>query len=110
MKVLSSNSKPHPTLDGLEKAMEPLELFSHLSLEEFLPENSQKQCNSICNLEGGVKTSCVLLTYSTGNNKGNFHFIWKSAGTEEVVIEKSQAIIEAVRKLIPTFHTRTMRK
>ena len=85
-------------------------MYSFLSLEKYLPQDSQQRYAFIRRLEDGLKMSCVLLTYSTGNNKGNFHFVWKSAGTEGEILEKSQATIESIRKLIPTFHTRAMRK
>ena len=35
---------------------------------------------------------------------------WKCTGAEGEILERSQATIEAVRELIPTFHTRAMRK
>ena len=46
----------------------------------------------------------------TGNNHGNYHFIWKATGTDAEIFQKSQAIIEKIRLVIPTYHTRAMRK
>lgn len=45
--------------------------------------------------------------YSSGNNKGNFHFVYKCAGTEGEILENSQTTLWRV---VPTFHTRAMRK
>lgn len=107
VKVLLSNSKSHPSLVAVEQALERADMYSYLSLEDFLPENSQRRYAFIRRLEDGLKMSCVLLTYS---NKGNFHFVWKYDGSEGEILEKSQATIETVRREIPTFHTRAMRK
>ena len=82
VKVLQSNSKSHPSLVAVEQALEPADMYSYLSLEDFLLENSQWRYAFIRRLEDGLKMPCVLLTYSAGNNKGNFHFVWECAGSE----------------------------
>ena len=102
--------KSHSSLDVVEHALEPMDMYSSLALEDYLPQDSQQRYAFIHRLRDGIKMPCILLTYSTGNNKGNFHFVWKSAGSQGDVLEKSQATIEAIKKMLPTFHTRAMRK
>ena len=55
-----------------------------------------------------------MCTHSSGNNKGNLHFIWRVL-TEETIedaFSRSQKVIEFIRPHLsfPVFHTRAMRK
>ena len=110
VKVLQQNAKSHPCLDAVEHALVPMDAYTYLSLESYLPEDSQQQYAFIRRLEGGLNVSCVLLTYSVGNNIGNFHFVRKCTGNESSIIENSQPTIEAVKQLLPVYHTRATRK
>ena len=111
VKILPRNLKPHPCLDSISKALLPLDFFEYVALQDFLPESSNWQRhNFIRKLEEGLQVPCVLLTYSTGNNHGNYHFIWKVTGDEGEIFERSQAVIDRVRAVIPKYHTRAMRK
>ena len=53
----------------------------------------------------------MILTHSPGNNAGNIHFTWRVSATEPVkkTFDRSQSTIEAIKPLIPSFHTRAMR-
>ena len=53
----------------------------------------------------------MILTHSPGNNAGNIHFTWQVSATEPVekTFDRSQSTIEAIKPLIPSFHTRAMR-
>ncbi len=48
--------------------------------------------------------------YSPGGNVGILHFLWKVPRDIKIqtVFEKSQAVIESVRCVIPQYHTRAM--
>ena len=60
----------------------------------------------------GLPFPVMLLTYSSGNNTGNLHFIWKVPveNTAEECFQSSLAAIEQVKLLLPQFHTRAMRQ
>ena len=59
--------------------------------------------------QSGLNVLCVL-THSIGNNKGNFHFVWKCTGSEGGILEKYQTTIEAIKKWLSVFHTWALRK
>lgn len=110
IKVLKQNSKSHTCLNGVEQTLESMDMYFYLSLETYLPEDSHQHYAFVRRLEDGLNVSCVLLTYSTGNNKGNFHFVWKCTESEGENLEKSQTTIEAIKKVLPVIHTRAMRR
>ena len=62
-------------------------------------------------IETGLSFPAVLLTYCPGSNIGNMQFLWKVPPDSDAVqcLESSQSVIENVKKMIPTFHTRAMR-
>ena len=57
-----------------------------------------------------VKT--VIFSHSSGNNAGSLHFIWKlsSNATETEITSGNASAIQKIRPLLPSFHTRAMRK
>jgi hypothetical protein len=58
----------------------------------------------------GLSLSAVLLTYSPGSNIGNMHFMWKVPDDDPVdALERSQPVIEDIKKDIPVYHSRLMR-
>lgn len=58
-----------------------------------------------------MKFPTVLLTYSSGNNFGNLHFIWRvETGDKEKEFTASQYVIETVKQSLPQYHTRAMRR
>ena len=58
----------------------------------------------------GLPFPCALLTYSHKNNVGNLHFVWQVPDTKESTFTQSQSVIEAIRKSLPVYSTRAMRK
>ena len=88
-----------------------MNMYTYLSLECYLHEDRQQRYAFIRKLEDDLNVSCVLLIYSDiGNNTGNFHFVWKFTGNESSIIENSQPTIEAVKQLLPVYHTRATRE
>ena len=41
---------------------------------------------------------------------GNLNFVWKVPSTDQSSFSDSQRVIEQIKKNIPTYHTRAMRK
>lgn len=54
----------------------------------------------------------VIFSHSSGNNSGSLHFIWKlpSNATETEITSGNVLAVHKVRPLLPSFHTRAMRK
>lgn len=58
----------------------------------------------------GFPFPTALLSYTHGNNVGNLNFVWKVNSADESSFSDSQRVIEMVKKNIPVYHTRAMRK
>ena len=112
--VIEKNDISHPQLNSVERALEGMNTYNHLSLENFLPDGSKERYEYIQRVKRGLKYPCVLFTYSTGNNRGNFHFIWKCPDSGILnasdILNESQPIIEEVKKEVPKYFTRAMKK
>ena len=54
----------------------------------------------------------VIFSHSSGNNSGSLHFIWKlpSNATETEITSGNASTVHKVQPLLPSFHTRAMRK
>ena len=61
-----------------------------------------------------LETKAILCSYSTGNNLGCLHFIWKvpssEAVTEQDMVAGNAKAIREIEPSLPSFHTRAMRK
>ena len=107
------SGEPLVQFDSLIAAIGSKEDFEHLFLNDFTPATAMSRFQFLqCVERNGVSSPVVLLTYSSGNNAGNVHFIWKVpvGKAAEECFQNSLAVIEQVKALIPQFHTRTMRK
>lgn len=103
---------PRPAeLNNLHGCLENLPEFEFVSVEEFSPGDPKKKYQYLQTLKTkGFPFPSALLTYSHGNNVGNLNFIWRVPSTSETSFSDSQSIIESVKKKIPIYHTRAMRK
>ena len=84
----------------------------YLALNEFTPDQPQQTYEFIQCLErNGLPVPIMLLTYSSGNNAGNSHFVWKLPPNKplEETFQDSARVIEKIKPLLPQYHTRTMR-
>ena len=59
----------------------------------------------------GLDVPLIHITYAPGSNVGNLHWIWHSTATSiDDALRTTQPIIEQLKKDIPVFHTRAMRR
>ena len=59
----------------------------------------------------GLDVPLIHVTYAPGSNIGNLHWIWQSTATSiDDALHTTQPIIEQLKKVIPVFHTRAMRR
>ena len=58
----------------------------------------------------GITFPTALLTYTHGNNVGSLHFVWRVETFGDGAFSDSQPVIESIKKDIPVYHTRLMRK
>lgn len=82
-------------------------------LNELMPSQPRQRYEFIQCLErNGVSVPIMLLTYSSRNNAGNLHFVWKLAANKpmEETFQDSVRVIERIKPLLPQYHTRAMRR
>ena len=106
--VLSYNTR----LEKLSSCLREKSEYESVSLCDFLPNVSKPRprYEYIQTLEkNGLPYPIMLLKYSSGNNIGNLHFVWKLPIDKpvEATFEESVRTIEGV---LPQYHTRAMRR
>ena len=108
----TNNLSPVPTrLEELHHKLQHIPNLEPVLIEKFSPSNAKEKYQYLQSL----KSDCLpyptaLLTYAHGNNIGNLNFIWKVASITESSFSDCQPVIESVKKDIPIYHTRAMRK
>lgn len=105
-------SSPVPErIKELHHNLEQLPYLEHVSIEQFSPRNAKDRYQYLQTLKSdGLPFPTALLTYSHGNNVGNLNFVWKVQSTSESSFSDCQPVIENVKRNIPIYHTRAMRR
>ena len=110
--VLNPESSITPTLtaryQSLHLAMEQAAEYEPILVEDFSPADNRHRHNYNKGLV--VTSKCVLYTFSGGKN--HLHFIWKipSIASESELLQKNFTIQQDLKKDLPTYHTRAMRR
>ena len=104
------------TLDALlpvYNALKEKQYYEPLFLNDLAPIIPRDRYHFIQNLkENGCQLDAVLYTYSTGNNKGNYHFLWLISpdSSADEVQSQNAALIQTLNADMPTFHSCVMRQ
>ena len=103
-----------PVPESLQQLLSNLEQLPDLesvSVEQFSPNSAKEKYQYLQTLKSnGLPFPTALLTYSHGNNIGSLNFIWRVQSCSESTFSDCQLVIESVKKNIPTYHTRAMRR
>ena len=103
---LKPTSNISPELGGVRRILKDAQPYTMIDLHSCLPVNPRKHYLFTSKLKEGLD---ALLIYSTGNNAENSYFLWHVPdSTLEVVLSRSQSVIEAIKQSIPVYHTRAM--
>ena len=95
----------------LESLLHEKDSFQFIVVEDVCPTDPRRKYDYLQALKsGGLAVKAAMLTYRHGNNIGNTNCIWKVPEQDPDSFSQSQQTIEIVKKQIPTFHTRTMRR
>ena len=86
--------------------------FEPLYLDEFTPSDTRERQYHIDNIGDGLPSKCVLFKVVHGNNLGTRHFLWHvpNGHSEEMILKESSSFISKIKKNMPTYHTRAMRR
>ena len=99
------------SLQDLLRDLEQLPDLVSVSVEQFSPSSAKEKYQYLQTLKfNGLTFPTALLTYSHGNNIGSLNFIWRVQSSSESSFSDCQSVIENVKKNIPTYHTRAMRR
>ena len=114
LKFIEQSEGASPSLLAVEELVLSLPMYSHASIDHLLPSDSLKK-HRIVNflIEHGLSCPSMLLIYSPGGSIANLHFMWQVPNglpDKAAYFQNSQPTIERVRVLLPTFHTRAMRR
>ena len=115
LKLLLPATEPiPPSLKAIEEFFQSLPDYKYSSLTDLLPHDSLKK-HRLLNLliSSGLSFPSMLFIYSAGGSVGNLQFLWRlpqEPNDPNNYFEQSQSVVEEVKLLLPTFHTRAMRK
>ena len=85
--------------------------YQHIAVEDYCPADFRVKYRFVQKIKTtGFPFHTALLSYTHGNNIGNLHFLWKVECSSDVSFSQCQPVIEIIKKDIPVYHTRTMRK
>ena len=87
-------------------------MSDRLSLSKYLSIEKYARYSYISGLNENMLQECILVTDSPGNNVGNAYFLIAVSNTDsdEVKLEKSLCLLEDIKKQLPQYHTREMRR
>ena len=112
LKVVSKAAKPHLSLTSIEEALANKSNYEYVHITDILPSDPNKRYRLLETLTNhGLTISCILLVYAPGSNIGNLHFLWKVPDNIDSTqcFEQSFPVVEAVKQVLPHYHTRAMR-
>ena len=96
---------------ALNLALDKCDPYSPVFVNDFQPEEASPRTWRE-NLRKAMKEKTMLFTYSSGNNKGDFLFVWKvcSDECEASMTLHNHGAISNVLETMNTYHSRYMRK
>ena len=100
-----------PILSSISDAISQIEPNTPLDLRPLLPDDRRRRYEWTQILQQGIQVPIVHVQYSSGSNIGDLHWIWQcTAANIDDALKICHPIIENLKKNIPQFHTRAMRK
>ena len=101
------------TLLPIYNALKDKEYFEPLLINDFMPSSARDRYRFIQMLkENGCQLNSVLFTFSTGNNKGNYHFLWLTDlnADGDDIQSRNTGVVQKLTDDMPKFHSRAMRQ
>ena len=111
LQFINSSSNVSPLLSALDNAVASKPDYHKLCVRDFSPQEKRRRYLFICELQKGLSNPIFLFTYTHPSNVGNYHFVWKAPSIlPENSSTQNLKIVQEIKKEIPVYHTRTMRK
>lgn len=99
-------------LTALNDTMKEKPCYERVFVNDYSGTDPKKKYQYVQDLRKGLTVPAVLYTCSLGSNLGNYLFIWKlpRGVTLEAATNENIRIINVIKDLIPTYHSRALRK
>jgi hypothetical protein len=115
LKLISPSQDPVSLqLVPIDSLLESLPVYKYSSIDHLLPLDSLKKHRLINSLiSSGLSSPSMLLVYCPGGSIRNLQFLWRlpqEVDDPNTFFEHSQPVVEDIKKVLPSFHTRAMRK
>ena len=112
VEVVKKSDVRFPCFTSLINSLNGIQPYQEIFLTDHCPLAPRQRYDYIQKIQRGLDIPVVVMTFSPGNNRGNFHFVWKycSDDSMETVFQKSIAVVESIKPQLPIYHTRAMRK
>ena len=96
----------------LKEIVVNLSPFEPLLLNDEAPLDARHRYNFLQLLSGGLSVPVIHLTFKSGNNIGDLHYIWRgdTQDTDVTIFECSLAVVETLQHSFPKYSTRAMRR
>lgn len=101
------------TLLPIYNALKDKEYFEPLLINDLMPSSPRDRYRFIQMLkENGCQLNSVLFTFSTGNNNGNYHFLWLTDlnADGDNIQSRNASVVQRLTDDMPKFHSRAMRQ
>ena len=110
------DAQSQSTLDTLlpvYNALTDKPYYEPVFLNDFAPTEARDRYHFIHLLKTkGCPAEAVLYTYSTGNNQGNYHFVWliPPVVSADELQSQNASVVQKLCANMPQFHSRAMRQ
>ena len=110
------DAQSQSTLDTLlpvYNALTDKPYYEPVFLNDFAPTEARDRYHFIQLLKTrGCPAEAVLYTYSTGNNQGNYHFVWliPPVVSADELQSQNASVVQKLCANMPQFHSRAMRQ
>ena len=111
MRFTKVRVSPPPYLEPVCKAIETAGPNHPVELGTLLPSNRRRRYDWLMELKNGLQVTLVHVSYAPGGSIGNLNWLWYSTAKDiDNALQSTQPLIEELKKKIPQYHTRDMRR
>ena len=112
VRVLPTNTSVSCRIAPLDKIMQEKPCYEKVGINDFCSVDPKIKYQYVQDLKKGLTIPCILYTASLGSNLGNHLFLWKipHGVTLEAATTENVRIIDSIKRALPTYHSRAMRR
>ena len=110
--VVPTNTSVSCRIAPLDNIIREKPFYERVGVNEFCSVDPKKKYQHVQNLKKGFTIPCILYIASLGSNLSNHLFLWKipHGVTLEAATTENGRIIDNIKRALPTYHSRAMRR